>query len=175
VVLLPKKDKINELQKTGMLLVYDQSVANGEKIQTLINRLIDWLLFNLDEIKKYIKEMDYLGATTVFGAFGGNDEPDIMEKNIISLEDAKKLIQSVENTISKFDEQEFDVYIGRYHNKMIYNRIAEYEDISEITVKRTVKRIRQDVADGFDNDDVTLDNVLSLRRKLSYISLKKVS
>jgi hypothetical protein len=172
---LPNKDKINELQKSGMLLVYDQSVANGEKVQILINRLIDWLLFNLDEIKKYIKEMDYLGATMVFGAFGGSDEPDIMEKNIISLEDAKKIIQSVENTISRFDGQAFDIYIGRYHNKMIYNRIAEFEDISEITVKRTIKRIRQDVADQLDNDDVTLDYVLSLKIKLGYISLKKVS
>jgi DNA-directed RNA polymerase specialized sigma24 family protein len=168
-------DKTNEYQKSGILQVHNYSVAKGKKIQIVINNLIDWLLFNLDEIKKYIKEMDFLGASAVYGTGIGDDDIDIMEKTIIDLDEAKKIVKSVENAISGLDEQFFDIYIGRYCNELIYSQIAEAEGISEVTVKRVIKQIRQTVSDGFDQEEITFDSVFCLRKKLSGITLKKVS
>lgn len=53
--------------------------------------------------------------------------------------------------------------------------IANFEEISEITVKRTIKQIRQDVEDGFNREDIMFDNVFNLRKRLNSIKLGKVS
>lgn len=169
------RDKINELQRMGMLAVYNFSEMKGEKIQKVINMLIDWLLYNLDEIKKYIKEMDYLGAGTVYGDGIVNEETDLLERDIIEIEEAKQIIKSVEDSIKSLDDQAFYIYIDRYHSNLKYSEIADFEGISEITVKREIKKIRKEVEDGFSRDDITFDSILALRKKLRGIRLKKVS
>jgi hypothetical protein len=169
------KDKINEFQRSGMLAVHNYSEIKGEKINVVCNRLIDWLLYNLDEIDKNIKEQVYLGAATITSGAIGSSEIDIMEKNILEIDDAKKIIRSVKNTIENLDERQFDIYIGRYHNKLVYKEIANFEEINEMTVKRAIKEIRQEVEEGFNREDITFDSVLTLRKKLNSIKLKEVS
>lgn len=147
-------------------------IKTAEKV---FNKLVDWLLYNLDEIKQYIKEMDILQSTIVYSTCPGGQDLNPLEKNIFAVDDAKQIVSSVETSIKNFDSDMFDIYVDRYQNDMLYDKIAEFEDISIITVKRAIKHIRELVISDFDNNEISMDDVLAFRKKLWTIDHKKAS
>jgi hypothetical protein len=143
--------------------------------EKVYNKLVDWLLYNLDEIKQYIKEMEILQSTIVYSICPGGQEIDPIEKNIVAVEDAKQIVSSVETSIKNFDSDLFDIYMDRYQNDMLYDRIAEFEEVSIITVKRAIKSIREAAIDDFNNNEISMNEVLLFRKKLWTIEHKKAS
>jgi hypothetical protein len=146
-----------------------------KQLEKLWSRMIDWLLFNLEEIKSYIKEMQYLGSGVVSGCGAPSEEDSSLELNVIAVNEAAIVISSIEKVIKQFEPEDFDIFIDRYHSQMIYSKIAEWEDIAEITVKRHIVKIREAIKEGLENNDVELEIIVKLRDKLRYIITEKVA
>jgi DNA-directed RNA polymerase specialized sigma subunit len=144
-------------------------------IEKAFGKLSDWLLTNLDEIENYIKEMKLIGSAAVMSFIPGGEDCNYVEQSIIDLEDAERIIQAVKMAVSKFNEREFDVYVDRFQNGLLYSEIANFEEISVITVKRTINKIREIVREQLSQDEISLENVLWLRKRLFGLGLKKVS
>jgi hypothetical protein len=149
--------------------------ADPREVEKLWNRLIDWLLFNLDEIKSYIAEMNYLGSGVVSGIGSLPESDSSLELNIIAIDEAKAIIKVVEMAIKELEPENFDIYIDRYHNDMDYSQIAEWEEVAEITVKRHIQKIRNVIKNSLDGEDIEVETVVRLKDKLKYIIRKKVA
>ena len=149
--------------------------ADPKEVKKLWNRLIDWLLFNLDEIKSYVREMNYLGSGIISGNGVSPESDSSLELNVIAVGEATEIIRSVLAAIKQLESEDFDIYIDRYQNDMIYSRIAEWEEVSEITVKRHIQKIRDTVKDCFDKEEIEVETIIKLKDKLRYICRKKVA
>lgn len=165
----PKEEKVKTIER---LKLHENTEKNLEK---LWNRLIDWLLFNLDEIKSYVREMIYLGSGIVSGIGAAPEVDASLELNIIAVDEATKIITAVTAAIKQLEPEDFDIYIDRYHNEMIYSKIAEFEEIAEITVKRHIQKIRDIVKNHIDQSDIDLETIVKLKDKLRNICRKKVA
>lgn len=148
--------------------------ADPKELEKLWNRMIDWLLFNLEEIDSYIDEMLYLGSGIIYG-YGPPPANDSIELNIIMVDEAKSIINTVESCIKQFEQDDFDIFIDRYLDGMVYPQIAEWRGISEITVKRRIKKIRKFIRENIENNDIEIETIVRLRDKLRYVFRKKVA
>lgn len=148
--------------------------ADPKELEKLWNRMIDWLLFNLEEIKSYVNEMLYIGSGIVCG-FGPPPIDDSIELNIIMVDEAKLIINTIESSIKQLESDDFDIFIDRYLDGMTYSRIAEWEDIAEITVKRHIQKIRKFIRECIENNDIEIETIVKLKDKLRYICRKKVA
>lgn len=164
----PAKEKQDALKKI-------QNLDPEKAAEKVFNKLVDWLLYNLDEIKQYIREMEVLQLTVIYSVCPSTQDIDPLGKNIIMVEEAKQIITSVETTIKNLDPDLFDIYIDRYQNDMLYDRIAEFEEVSIITVKRAIKSIRESIKDDFENNEISMERILLFRKKLWSIEHKKAS
>lgn len=179
--------KITELEEEPIRVIRAAPASEKEDIlkrtcrdpiktaEKVLNRLVDWLLYNLDEIKQYIGEMEIMQLTVIYNVCPSTQDIDPLEKNIIMIEEAKQIITSVETTIKNLDSELFDMYIDRYQNDMLYDRIAEFEEVSIITVKRAIKKIRESIKNDFENNEISMERILLLRKKLWTIDHKKAS
>ncbi|NLW47423.1 MAG: sigma-70 family RNA polymerase sigma factor [Firmicutes bacterium] len=149
--------------------------ADPKELEKLWNRMTDWLLFNLEEIKSYIREMIYLGSGIVSGAGAAPENDASLELNVIIVNEAMEIIAAVITAIKQLEPEDFDIYIDRYHHEMIYSKIAEWEEIAEITVKRHIQKIRDTVKNYIDKNDIELETIVRLKDKLRYVCRKKVA
>lgn len=138
-------------------------------------RLIDWLLYNIDIIKILLKEMAYLESTVVYNDYvPGTTATDRMEKIIVFVDESMQIIKVVENAIERLSDDLFDALISIYFDGKTLKESAEVlgNTVDQVRYKR--KRIQRIIRDQIDDNDIELEKIYNLQRILR-IGIKKAS
>jgi hypothetical protein len=141
------------------------------------DRLIDWLLVNIDKIKMVLQEMKDVGSTVVY-----SDCPNIelitdrTERKIVYVDEALKIVEIVISTIKRIctNDDLFDVFTAIYFDgKRLKDAMTECQ-MSSMQVRYRRKQIRDSVKENLGDADIEIEDVLDLKIA-SKIGLKEAS
>lgn len=145
------------------------------KTELVEYKLIDWVLFNIDLIKQLLKEMKYIGAAVVYSDSPGLEVvTDKMERIIVFVDDALKVVETIEKAIEKIceDDDLFDIFTEVYFEQRkladipIVLREKYQKQISERTVKTKKRQIQNIVRKYLSDEDIEIEFIASLMSAL---------
>jgi len=145
------------------------------KTELVEYKLIDWVLFNIDLIKQLLKEMKYTGAAVVYSDSPGLEVvTDKMERIIVFVDDALKVVETIEKAIEKIceDDDLFDIFTEVYFEQRkladipIVLREKYQKQISERTVKTKKRQIQNIVRKYLSDEDIEIEFIASLMSAL---------
>lgn len=145
------------------------------KTELVEYKLIDWVLFNIDLIKQLLKEMKYTGAAVVYSDSPGLEVvTDKMERIIVFVDDALKVVETIEKAIEKIceDDDLFDIFTEVYFEQRkladipIVLREKYQKQISERTVKTKKRQIQNIVRKHLSDEDIEIEFIASLMSAL---------
>jgi len=145
------------------------------KTELVEYKLIDWVLFNIDLIKQLLKEMKYTGAAVVYSDSPGLEVViDKMERIIVFVDDALKVVETIEKAIEKIceDDDLFDIFTEVYFEQRkladipIVLREKHQKQISERTVKTKKRQIQNIVKKYLSDEDIEIEFIASLMSAL---------
>lgn len=194
VIGVPEEDK-SEFEIFGEIVneypdeTNQPEIANKEEVEAAVSKykteaetesaltiLIDWLFYNFDEVKKYVKEIGYLESGIVYsGAPPVGMDINSLENSFIFMEDAKGIIQATESVIMALSSEEYDVFIDKYYRNFSCKAIADFEEMEFDAVVETIRKIRESEQEKLIEKEIDFEDFLGLRRKLYNVIKNKAS
>jgi hypothetical protein len=132
-------------------------------------KLIDWVLFNIELIKKLLKEMKYTGAATVYSDASNLEiVTDKMEKNIVYVDESLEMMAVIENAIQEAckDDELFVVVTELYFENKSMPEVAIKLKVTERQVKYRKRQIQNIVRKYLYDADKEINFIASLMSAL---------
>jgi hypothetical protein len=141
------------------------------------DRLIDWLLANIDKIKMVLQEMKNVGSTVVYSDCPNLElVTDKTEKKIVYVDEALEIVEIVINVIKTIcaDDNLFDVFTAIYFEGKKLKQAAFDCQMSLMQIRYRRRQIQKLTREKLENSEIDFEDILDLKIA-SKIGLKEAS
>jgi DNA-directed RNA polymerase specialized sigma24 family protein len=161
---------ICEVQKSDHKSIQQNKSKSDFLYNKTKSQAIDWLLFNLEEIREMALNNIPTGICSWNNERHSDSLDSFLERFILQSEYHLAIVNETKIAILLFPPEEYELYKMVYLNKMKYNDVAALIKISTKTIERRVLEIREDIFESLRKAGIELDNILAMKKKYKNIT-----